>query len=474
MQGRGAKMRVEERMTESEAAALDKVPLRVTNPQRIPSKRYYDVAFFELEREHFWPHVWQMACRLEEIPNLGDYVEYKILDKSVIIVRTKEGVKAFSNACRHRGVQLVVGGGNCKNTGFICPFHGWRWNSEGQNTFIYGKRIFSEENLQAAELNLVPVRVELWGGSAFINLDDDAPPLRECLGPVAERMESRNLENLRVEGWWAFELPTNWKLAMEAFMEGYHVMRTHPQLFQKLTEDKVGYFGADVTGKVPMKEESAEEYLAKTVSQLERLHTGMAGMVLQSEIAIAERLRKEHAAHDVATVGKIFNRRVKEEIYAEGQAKGLPVPDLNAAEEKHPYYSVEYMFPHYFLLPYYSGMSSYRIRPLTPETCYFELWSLAFLPEDAERITEPTVLPHDSPEIPEIPRQDYSNLPRQQLGLHAKGFEYMRLSYQMEGMISNYQRLIDGYLAGLDHQKLGKAQNIVNQAFNGPIFDLGF
>jgi len=461
-------------MTESEAAALDKVPLRVTNPERIPAKRYYDASFFELEREHFWPHVWQMACRLEEIPNLGDYTEYKILDKSIIIVRTKEGVKAFSNACRHRGVQLVEGSGNCKTAGFICPFHGWRWNSEGQNTFVYGKRIFSEENLQAADLNLVPVRVELWAGCAFINLDDNAPPLRDCLGPVADRMDARHAEKMRMEGWWQFELPTNWKLAMEAFMEGYHVMRTHPQLFQKLTEDKIGYFGADVTGTVPMKEQSAEEYLEKTVSQLERLHTGMGGMVLRNEIDIAERLRKEYADGDVATVGKAFSRRVKEEIYAEGQAKGLPIPDLNAVDEKQPYYSVEYMFPHYFLLPYYTGMSGYRIRPLTPETCLFELWSLAILPDDAERITAPTVMPHTSPDIPEIPRQDYSNLPRQQLGLHAKGFEYMRLSHQMEGMISNYQRLIDGYLAGLDRQKLGKAQNTVNQAFNGPIFDLGF
>ncbi len=462
-------------MTVNEAAALNKVPLRVANPQRIPAQRYYDKEFFELEREHLWPHVWQMACRLEEIPEIGDYAAYKILDKSVIIVRTKAGVKAFANACRHRGVQLVMEHGNCKTAGFICPFHGWRWNMEGQNTFVYGKRIFDEENLQAAELNLVPVRVELWGGCAFINLDDNAPPLLACLGPVAERMDARNVENLRVEGWWQFELPTNWKLAMEAFMEGYHVMRTHPQLFQALTEDKVGYFGADVTGKVPLKEETADEYLEKTITQLGRLHTGMGGMVLRSEIEIAERLRREGVPDDISAVSKIFGRRMKEEIYAEGQAKGLPVPDLNAAEEKHPYYSVEYMFPHYFLLPYYSGMSSYRIRPLTPETCLFELWSLAFLPDEGyQRITQPTILPHDSAEIPEIPRQDYSNLPRQQLGLHAKGFEYMRLSGQMEGMISNYQRLIDGYLAGLDHAKLGKAQNVVNQAFNGPIFDLGF
>uniref|UniRef100_UPI0035CB2E9B aromatic ring-hydroxylating oxygenase subunit alpha n=1 Tax=uncultured Sphingomonas sp. TaxID=158754 RepID=UPI0035CB2E9B len=113
-------------MTAQDDTMLRDVPLQVTDAEKIPAKRYYDKAFFELEREKLWPHVWQMACRLEEIRNVGDYVEYRILDKSVIVVRTKNGIKAFHNACRHRGVQLATGSGNCKTKGFICPFHGWR------------------------------------------------------------------------------------------------------------------------------------------------------------------------------------------------------------------------------------------------------------------------------------------------------------------------------------------------------------
>jgi hypothetical protein len=89
------------------------------------------------------------------------------------------------------------------------------------------------------------------------------------------------------------------------------------------------------------------------------------------------------------------------------------------------------------------------------------------------RVTEPTILPYDSPEFPEIPRQDYSNLPLQQLGLHAGGFDYMRVSPEQEGMISNYQRLIDGYLAGLPLEKLAKASQIVNSGFAAPILDIG-
>src|SRR6516162_2212131 len=115
--------------------ALQSVPFRVEEPRLIPTERYYDEEFFRLEAERLWPHVWQMACRLEEIPNVGDFTEYTTLGKSVIIVRTKSGVKAFHNACRHRGVRLVTEPGNCEVRGFNCPFHGWRWNVDGENTF---------------------------------------------------------------------------------------------------------------------------------------------------------------------------------------------------------------------------------------------------------------------------------------------------------------------------------------------------
>ena len=80
----------------------------------------------------------------------------------------------------------------------------------------------------------------------------------------------------------------------------------------------------------------------------------------------------------------------------------------------------------------------------------------------------------DDPRWPPIPTQDYSNLPRQQKGLHAGGFEYMRLSNQVEGMIANYQRLIDGYLAGLPYEQLVPAMQHVTGSSTPPSYDLGF
>ena len=88
---------------------------------------------------------------------------------------------------------------------------------DGQNTFVFGRSKFRDADLDHAEIALVPCRVELWGGCAFINFDNDAPPLLDFLGPVAERLDARHVDRLKVEWWRSTVLPVNWKLAMEAF-----------------------------------------------------------------------------------------------------------------------------------------------------------------------------------------------------------------------------------------------------------------
>ena len=461
-------------MADDANSALDKVPFRITNPELIPSERYYDPAFFALENEKVWPHVWQMACRLEEIPELGDYVEYTILDKSVIIVNTRNGVKAFHNACRHRGVRLATGPGNCKSAGFICPFHGWRWNTEGENTFVFGKQVFSPELLDKAEINLVPCRIDFWAGCAFINFDNDAPGLRESLGPVADRLDARNVDKLKMDWWFGTVLPTNWKLAMEAFQEGYHTMKTHPQLHRLSALGNA--YGNDADAPLLNRGLSGKQTVNMHVDFLARLGSGMGGMVHDSEVAVLEGLRDMDVPDDPLEATMAFYARAHEEVTKDALARGAPMFDIAKVMQEVEFHAVEFMFPHFFLLPFLGAMSSYRIRPLTAETCLFEIWSLVLRPEGEAYDTpkQPTILPYDSPDFPEIPRQDYYNLPLQQLGLHAEGFKFMRLSKDSEGMISNYQRLIDGYIAGLDPAVLAKAAGIVNSGFEGPIADIGF
>ena len=67
-------------------SAARPVPFAIEVPDRIPKERYLDSDFYELEVEQLWSRVWQMACRLEEIPAAGDFVEYQIFDQSVVVV----------------------------------------------------------------------------------------------------------------------------------------------------------------------------------------------------------------------------------------------------------------------------------------------------------------------------------------------------------------------------------------------------
>ena len=63
-------------MLDAVELAMGNIPFRVADPERILPQRYYDEGFFKLESEKLWPHVWQMACRLEQISNVGDWAEY--------------------------------------------------------------------------------------------------------------------------------------------------------------------------------------------------------------------------------------------------------------------------------------------------------------------------------------------------------------------------------------------------------------
>lgn len=456
------------------------VPFSVENPERIPTQRYYDEEFYRLETERLWPHVWQMACRLEQIANVGDYVEYTNLGKSVIVVQTKDGVKAFHNACRHRGVPFVGEGehGNCKTPGFICPFHGWRWNIEGKNTFVYGRHMFSEEQLDSADLALRACRVETWGGCAFINFDDDAPSFRDTIGPVTDRIEAHGGAKLRAEWWYQTVLPANWKVAMEAFMEGYHVMKTHPQLQQAAPMLYNAMYGMDTGGiGIPINPNmSVRDNIKAQIKHLGLLSEGMSGMVHEKEVAIARQLADVELPEDPQQAVMMWYGMLNHQITEQLRAAGEDVPDLNAVAVSDPINAVEFIFPNYFLLPLFSSMSAYRIRPLGPESCTFELWSLTHVAEGAEHETvmEPTILPYNSQDFPPIPRQDYANIPIQQKGLHATGFDFMRLSKDIEGLISNYNRIIDGHLKGVPSDKLASATHLLGGNFDGKILELGF
>ncbi|HEY1635344.1 MAG TPA: aromatic ring-hydroxylating dioxygenase subunit alpha [Acidimicrobiales bacterium] len=436
-------------------------------PDRAPKERYFDRDFYQLEAELLWPRVWQMACRLEEIPEPGDFVEYEILDQSVIVLRADDmGVRAFQNACRHRGVKVVQGRGTC-GSGFTCPFHGWCYGLDGANTHIPQRRTFAEHNLLPEDLDLRPVRCEVWGACAWINLDDDAPPLRQCIEPAATILDGWKVESLRTEWWHACRLPVNWKLAQEAFQEQYHVVETHPQL----VIPGMRYAARDGAAF------DARAFVDAELRYLRTMSEGMAGMVHSNDVRIAEGLRDIELPPDPEQAMSTWYRTLNDSVVSWHRAAGSDIPDLNELEAKGINEPMGYCFPHYFVLPMYSSASSYRFRPLGPEETLMEVWSLTRFPKgsEPEKPTPPDLWECDDPRWPPITAQDFSNLPRQQRGLHAKGFDYMRLSERAEGHLANFERTLDGFLAGFPYEKLFAALQAINvNPLERPVVDIDF
>jgi len=442
------------------------VPYAIEVPDRVRKERYYDPDFYAMEAELLWPRVWQMACRLEEIPAPGDFAEYEILDQSVVVVRTDDfGVRAFHNACRHRGVRVAQGRGS-RPGGFVCPFHGWCYGPDGRNTRVTQPKGFSEHNLQPADLDLTPVRCEVWGGCAWINLDEGAPPLRQCIEPLATVLDAWKVESLRAEWWYACRLPANWKLAEEAFVEQYHVLQSHPQL--------------RIPGRLPTRDPAdfdPRTFVDAELHYLRVMSEGMAGMVHATDVGIAQGVAGMELPADYGLARATWQRTLNEAVTREYRERGCDIPDLNELEDHDLNQSMGYCFPHYFVLPMYSSASSYRFRPLGPEETLMEIWSLTRFPAGAEPETPPIpeLWPHDDPRWPPIPAQDFSNLPRQQRGLHARTFEYMRLAERNEGHISNCHRVIDGFLAGLPHEKLLPALGKLNvNPLEMPVVEIEF
>ena len=150
----------------------------LAHPVMYSPEAYISEEYARAERDKLWRKVWQMAGRLEDIPEVGNYLSYEILDDSVLIVRTApDRIRAYHNVCPHRGRRLVdtpQGAKNARGTRnqFICGYHGWRFNLEGVNTHVPYK-----EDWQGALTDecagLSQVNVDTWGGWVWINMDRD-------------------------------------------------------------------------------------------------------------------------------------------------------------------------------------------------------------------------------------------------------------------------------------------------------------
>lgn len=193
----------------------------------VPIERYTTREWHLLEKEHLWRKVWQMACREEHLPEVGSYVVYDVAGDSYVVVRTREGIKAYVNACLHRGRTLKDFDGRCSE--FRCSFHGFTWKLDGSLRFAPALEEFPTVDFDSPDWQLPEAKVGTWGGFVFINPDTNAESLEEFLGGMPEHFARWDFEHRYLEAHVAKMLNCNWKVAQEAFDEGLHLGATHPQ-----------------------------------------------------------------------------------------------------------------------------------------------------------------------------------------------------------------------------------------------------
>lgn len=210
-------------------------------PTLVPVERYFSKEFHDLEVTKVWKRVWQMACHVDDIPDVGDYLVYDIAHLSFLIVREgPDTFKAFHNACLHRGKLLRAENGKWARE-LRCSFHGWSWNLDGSLRDLPCRWDFQYPEAEDACLALPEVQLSVWQGFVFINPDPDAAPLESFLGDLADHFTLLPYERRYKSAHVAKVLRCNWKVAQEAFSEAYHVVATHPQILGGIGDANTKY-----------------------------------------------------------------------------------------------------------------------------------------------------------------------------------------------------------------------------------------
>jgi phenylpropionate dioxygenase-like ring-hydroxylating dioxygenase large terminal subunit len=226
--------RIRERMAVEKgrtAPPADAVPVPL-----IPTGRYVDPTFFELERQRIFARSWLFAGHESEWPTNGSYRQFSRSGAPIVIVRGEDGaLRAFYNACRHRGAPVTRETcGTAKR--LTCQYHSWSYGTDGVLKAVPDSRSFV--GLDVGELGLVPVRCESWEGWVFVSEDAAAPPLTGFLGPICDQMVEIDGPNMRLVGTQVHHLDCNWKLMVDAFLEVYHVRTVHPDNAALLYDDQ--------------------------------------------------------------------------------------------------------------------------------------------------------------------------------------------------------------------------------------------
>lgn len=437
-----------DRDTRAVPAFMRQGPVPDLGLDAVPVSRYISPEYFQKEVEHVWSRIWQMACREEEIPDVGDYHIYEIVGKSLIVVRTGPGeIKAFYNSCLHRGRKLVTQNG-CKNE-FRCPYHGFTWNTDG--SFKENPIGWDFPQWRGRDMSLPEARVDTWGGFVFVNLDLAAEPLMSFIGPLAEHFAGYDYENRYKAVHVSKVVRCNWKVLAEAFMESHHSVTTHPQILPFLADANSQY---DLLSDYVSRQFSASGVPSPFVA--DRNYTPTEIIQAMGGQGGARRRGFEEGQTEVpdgVSARAFAAQQARDALSAED---GWDYSDASDAEMVD---ALLYnLWPNMSFWAGYAPNLVYRWRPhgRDPESGVMDVIILKRVPKTGPRpkpapvhelgVDEPWSSAAELGALAGIFEQDMGNLPFVQEGLHASGSGVVHLGRYSEMRIRQLHRLIERYI----------------------------
>ena len=415
--------------------------LDASKPIRIPVSRYISPEWMAIENEKVWPKAWQIACSLDHVAEPGDFYEYRAGWLSILVVRGDDGVlRAFQNACRHRGNMICQGAGSGLAE-LRCPYHRWAWHTDGTLSEVPSRRWFG--TMDSDEYALIPARVDTWGPSVWINLDMDAMSLTEWLEGVPGDMAWAGFDDYRCNSLIVRSMPANWKVVSEGFSETYHIQGVHPEM--------LGYINdVDATQRLWHRHgASYQDYgvpsprLGRDVADHVVWDTWVESMGgrLGVPSGVAEPCPEIPAGQ---TVQDVIAARIVQTQAANGV-------DLSHFGSKRLTGATQYnFFPNSTMLVWSDMVNVLSTRPgLTPDECQFVIMNWHRVPKGAPR-SKPFTLDNAGDDLPLglVMGQDINMMKTAQRGLHQPGLTHLAVSAEEARLLNLHRNLEEWCGAG--------------------------
>jgi choline monooxygenase len=208
---------------------------------RLPPEAYYDPAWYERERRELFGRTWNLVGHVSECMQPGDYFTALVGTEPVVVVRQNDGtLRGFLNLCRHRGMVIACGSGNCGES-LRCGYHGWEFALDGALERV-PQRKTQFPDIDAGALGLFDVSVQVWGGFIFVHPDPAAEAtFTAWLGDLPEHCGDYPWDDIVEIARTRVPLRCNWKLYIENHIDWLHLWYLHQDSLKMYEHHEASY-----------------------------------------------------------------------------------------------------------------------------------------------------------------------------------------------------------------------------------------